>query len=299
MKRLTITRTITDREDGLSIDRYFRDLSYLDASISPEEEKSLAVKIRQGDDIALDKLIKGNLRFVVSVAKQYQHQGMYLSDLISEGNLGLIKAAKRFDETKGFKFISYAVWWIRQSILHALAEQSRIIRLPLNKVGELTKLNKTISMLESNLDREITIWDITDKMEIKMKEGGDKETYIQYLIALSKKHSSLDFSMENNTPSSKGLKDATLLEVLEDKNMKAPDEILIEESISENIMRYLNLLNQQEADVITLFFGLNGDMTLDRIAEKFSISSKRVRQIKDKALRKLRKNTSILKQISN
>jgi len=244
--------------------------------LTPEEEVELAKRIREGDQRALEKLTKANLRFVVSVAKQYQNQGLSLGDLINEGNLGLIKAAQRFDETRGFKFISYAVWWIRQSILQALAEQSRIVRLPLNRVGSLNKITKTYSELEQKLEREPSPEELAEALEMSPSEVSDT-------IRISGRHVSVD------APFVPG-EDNSLLDVLENDNESAPDLDLMHESLRKEVQRAIQTLGEKEQKVIELYFGLNGHhtMTLEEIGEKFNLTRERVRQIKEKAIRRLR-----------
>ena len=244
--------------------------------LTPEEEVILAQKIREGDQLSLERLTKANLRFVVSVAKQYQNQGLSLGDLINEGNLGLIKAAQRFDETRGFKFISYAVWWIRQSILQALAEQSRIVRLPLNRVGSLNKISKTFSELEQKFEREPTPEELAEVLEITTGEVVDT-------LKISGRHVSMDAPFVQGEENS-------LLDVLENDGEDKPDSGLINDSLRREVQRALSTLTQREADVVTLYFGLNGEhaMTLEEIGEKFNLTRERVRQIKEKAIRRLR-----------
>ncbi len=244
--------------------------------LTPDEEVTLAQKIRDGDQLALERLTKANLRFVVSVAKQYQNQGLSLGDLINEGNLGLIKAAQRFDETRGFKFISYAVWWIRQSILQALAEQSRIVRLPLNRVGSLNKISKTFSELEQRFEREPSPEELAEVLEISSSEVVDT-------MKISGRHVSMDAPFVQGEENS-------LLDVLENDLEDKPDSGLVNESLRKEVQRALCTLTQREADVIALYFGLNGEhaMTLEEIGEKFNLTRERVRQIKEKAIRRLR-----------
>jgi len=244
--------------------------------LTPDEEVDLAKRIRDGDQLALEKLTKANLRFVVSVAKQYQNQGLSLGDLINEGNLGLIKAAQRFDETRGFKFISYAVWWIRQSILQALAEQSRIVRLPLNRVGSLNKISKTFSELEQKFEREPSPEELAEVLEVSATEIVDT-------LKISGRHVSMD------APFVQG-EENTLLDVLENDGEEKPDSSLITDSLRKEVQRALSTLTQREADVVSLYFGLNGQhaLTLEEIGEKFNLTRERVRQIKEKAIRRLR-----------
>ncbi|SDE26314.1 RNA polymerase primary sigma factor [Mucilaginibacter pineti] len=273
MRQLKITQSITNRESQ-SLDKYLHEIGKVDL-ITAEEEVILAQKIREGDQAALERLTKTNLRFVVSVAKQYQNQGLTLGDLINEGNLGLIKAAKRFDETKGFKFISYAVWWIRQSILQAIAEQSRIVRLPLNQVGSLSKISKAFSKLEQEFEREPSPEELADMLETTVDKISDT-------LSNSGRHVSMD------APFVQG-EENTLLDVLENHEPNT-DSILINESLSEEIKRSLSTLTEREREIIVLFFGLstNHPLSLEEIGEKFNLTRERVRQIKDKALQRLR-----------
>ncbi|HWK99188.1 MAG TPA: RNA polymerase sigma factor RpoD/SigA [Parapedobacter sp.] len=273
MRQLKITQSITNRESQ-SLDKYLHEIGKVDL-ITAEEEVILAQKIREGDQAALERLTKTNLRFVVSVAKQYQNQGLTLGDLINEGNLGLIKAAKRFDETKGFKFISYAVWWIRQSILQAIAEQSRIVRLPLNQVGSLSKISKAFSKLEQEYEREPSPEELADILETTVDKVSDT-------LSNSGRHVSMD------APFVQG-EENTLLDVLENADPDT-DSSLIDESLSEEIKRSLATLTEREREIIVLFFGLgsNHQLSLEEIGEKFNLTRERVRQIKDKALQRLR-----------
>ncbi len=275
MRQLKITKSITNRESQ-SLEKYLQEIGKVDL-LTPEEEVDLAKRIKQGDQIALEKLTKANLRFVVSVAKQYQNQGLSLSDLINEGNLGLIKAAQRFDETRGFKFISYAVWWIRQSILQALAEQSRIVRLPLNKVGSLNKINKAFSQLEQAYEREPSADELAEQLEIATEE-------VETTLGVAARHVSMD------APFVEG-EDNSLLDVLENSNSPGTDEGLeYHESLRREIERSLSTLTERQADVIKLYFGIGVQhpMSLEDIGEKFGLTRERVRQIKDKAINKLR-----------
>ena len=262
------------REDQ-SLDRYLQEIGEVKL-LTAEEEVELAREIKKGDQKSLEKLTKANLRFVVSVAKQYQNQGLSLGDLINEGNLGLIKAAKRFDETKGFKFISYAVWWIRQAILQALAEQSRIVRLPLNRVGALHKIGKTSSGLEQTFGREPSASEIADELEMSPYEVMDT-------LKISSRHLSLDAPFNDG-------EDNRLLDVLEDKYQPSPDEKLMKDSLKKEIEKALSTLTDREAEVISLYFGINRDhsLTLEEIGEKFKLTRERVRQIKEKAIKRLR-----------
>lgn len=270
----TFTKRSYSREEQ-SLDQYLHEIGNVPL-LSAEEEIDLARSIRNGDEGALNKLTKANLRFVVSVAKQYQNQGLYLTDLINEGNLGLIKAAKRFDETKGFKFISYAVWWIRQAILQALAEQSRIVRLPLNRVGTLHKIGRVSSDLEQEFGREPSADEIAQELEMSTTEIADT-------LRISSRHLSLD------APFSPG-EENRLLDILEDELQASPDEILMDESLKLEISRALDSLADREAEVISLYFGINMDRsyTLEEIGARFGLTRERVRQIKEKAIRRLR-----------
>ena len=272
---MKITKSITNRESQ-SLEKYLQEIGKVDL-ITPEEEVKLARLIKQGDQKALDRLTKANLRFVVSVAKQYQNQGLSLPDLINEGNLGLIKAAQRFDETRGFKFISYAVWWIRQSILQALAEQSRIVRLPLNKVGLTNRIQKAYSQLEQEFEREPSAEELATMLEIDIEE-------VSATLGISARHVSVD------TPLAEG-EDNTLLDVLENPNaVKTDNELDHTESLKVEIERSLKTLTERQKEVICYFFGIGVDhpMSLEDIGEKFSLTRERVRQIKDKAITKLR-----------
>ena len=274
MRQLKISKQITNRESQ-SLDKYLQEIGKVDL-LTADEEVVLAKRIREGDQLALEKLTKANLRFVVSVAKQYQNQGLSLGDLINEGNLGLIKAAQRFDETRGFKFISYAVWWIRQSILQALAEQSRIVRLPLNRVGSLNKISKTFSELEQRFEREPSPEELAEVLEVTANEVVDT-------MKISGRHVSMDAPFVQGEENS-------LLDVLENDGDEKPDDGLMNDSLRREVQRALSTLTQREADVITLYFGLNGEhaMTLEEIGEKFNLTRERVRQIKEKAIRRLR-----------
>ncbi len=274
MRQLKISKQITNRESQ-SLDKYLQEIGKVDL-LTPDDEVYLAQRIKQGDQLALEKLTKANLRFVVSVSKQYQNQGLSLGDLINEGNLGLIKAAQRFDETRGFKFISYAVWWIRQSILQALAEQSRIVRLPLNRVGSLNKISKTFSSLEQKFEREPSPEELAEVLELTTNEVIDT-------MKISGRHVSMD------APFVQG-EDNTLLDVLENNGETSPESGLMDDSLRKEVQRALSTLTQREADVIGLYFGLNGEhpMTLEEIGERFDLTRERVRQIKEKAIRRLR-----------
>jgi RNA polymerase primary sigma factor len=274
MRQLKITKSITNRESA-SLDKYLQEIGR-EELITAEEEVILAKKIKDGDQRALEKLTRANLRFVVSVAKQYQNQGLSLPDLINEGNLGLIKAARRFDETRGFKFISYAVWWIRQSILQALAEQSRIVRLPLNQVGSLNKINKAYSKLEQQYEREPSAEELADILDLPIDKVSDT-------MKVSGRHVSMDAPFANGEESS-------LLDVLVNSDSPKADTGLMNESLSREIDRALSTLTERERDVVKLFFGigLNHGLTLEEIGDKFDLTRERVRQIKEKAIRRLR-----------
>lgn len=275
MRQLKITKSITNRESQ-SLEKYLQEIGKVDL-LTPDEEVDLAQRIKQGDQIALEKLTKANLRFVVSVAKQYQNQGLSLSDLINEGNLGLIKAAQRFDETRGFKFISYAVWWIRQSILQALAEQSRIVRLPLNKVGSLNKINKAFSILEQEFEREPSAEELAEVLELHAQE-------VETTLGVAARHVSVDAPFVDG-------EDNSLLDVLEDGNTEDTDENLsYKDSLRAEIERSLSTLSERQKDVVKLYFGIGVDhpMSLEDIGEQFDLTRERVRQIKDKAINKLR-----------
>ncbi|HKZ37126.1 MAG TPA: RNA polymerase sigma factor RpoD/SigA [Chryseolinea sp.] len=277
MRQLKIIKQITNRESQ-SLDKYLTEIGKVDL-ITAEQEVELTKRIKAGDHMALEKLTKANLRFVVSVAKQYQNHGLSLNDLINEGNVGLIKAASRFDETRGFKFISYAVWWIRQSIMQALAEQSRIVRLPLNRVGSLNRISKTFSDLEQKFQREPTAVELAEVLEVAISEVDDN-------MKISGRHISMDAPFVQGEENS-------LLDVLSNDSAEAPDSNLIVDSLRREVQRALATLTQRESDVIALYFGLNGEhtMTLEEIGEKFSLTRERVRQIKEKATRRLRQSS--------
>ena len=279
MRQLKITKQVTNHETQ-SLDKYLQEISKL-SLLTSEQEVDLATRIKKGDQKALETLTKANLRFVVSVAKQYQNQGLTLGDLINEGNLGLIKAAQRFDETRGFKFISYAVWWIRQSILQALAEQSRIVRLPLNKIGFINKINKTFSQLEQDFEREPTNDEISQVLQIPSQDIVDT-------MRSSGRHVSMD------APFLQG-EDGNLLDLIPGEDIHSPEVGLIGESLRREIERALGTLSPREADVIRLYYGLatesNSSLTLEEIGERFELTRERVRQIKEKAIRRL-KHTS-------
>jgi RNA polymerase primary sigma factor len=277
MRQLKITKQVTNRETA-SLDKYLQEIGKVDL-ITAEEEVELARRIKQGDRAALEKLTKANLRFVVSVSKQYQNQGLSLPDLINEGNLGLIKAAQRFDETRGFKFISYAVWWIRQSILQALAEQSRIVRLPLNKIGSINKINKASARLEQGFEREPNVKEIAGELDMT-------ETEVKESMRNAGRHVSMDAPLIQD-------EDNTMYDVLRGEDSNTPETGLLYESLRKEIDRAVSTLTQREADVVKLYFGLNAThpMTLEEIGEKFDLTRERVRQIKEKAIRRL-KHTS-------
>lgn len=271
---MKITKQFTNRESQ-SLDKYLQEIGKVDL-LTPDEEIELAIRIKKNDERALEKLVKANLRFVVSVAKQYQNQGLSLGDLINEGNLGLIKAARRFDETRGFKFISYAVWWIRQSILQALAEQSRIVRLPLNRVGALNKIGKAYSNLEQEFEREPNAHELAQELDMDISEVSDT-------LKISGRAVSMD------APFAQG-EENRLLDILENEEQPSPDYTLMSESLRNEIERALSTLSEREAEVIKLYFGLNKEhsLTLEEIGEKFNLTRERVRQIKEKAIRRLR-----------
>ena len=278
MRQLKITKSITNRESQ-SLEKYLQEIGKVDL-LTPEEEVDLAKRIKEGDAEALEKLTKANLRFVVSVAKQYQNQGLSLSDLINEGNLGLIKAAQRFDETRGFKFISYAVWWIRQSILQALAEQSRIVRLPLNKVGSLNKINRAFSELEQEYEREPSANELADVLEIPTEE-------VETTLGVAARHVSMDAPFIDG-------EDNSLLDVLENNGTPNTDSGLeYSESLRTEIERSLGTLTERQMDVIKLYFGIGAEhpLSLEDIGEQFGLTRERVRQIKDKAINKLRSSS--------
>ena len=279
MRQLKIAKQVTNRETA-SLDKYLQEIGRVDL-ITADEEVELAKRIREGDRQALERLTKANLRFVVSVSKQYQNQGLSLPDLINEGNLGLIKAAQRFDETRGFKFISYAVWWIRQSILQALAEQSRIVRLPLNKIGSINKINKDFAKLEQEFERTPTAVELAESLDMTIDE-------VKQSLKNAGRHVSMDAPLKQGDESS-----STMYDVLRTGDSPAPDDQLMTESLRREIERSLKTLTPREADVIRLYFGLNGEhpMTLEEIGERFDLTRERVRQIKEKAIRRL-KHTS-------
>lgn len=278
MRQLKITKSITNRESQ-SLEKYLQEIGKVEL-ITPEEEVKLAERIKQGDQRALDRLTKANLRFVVSVAKQYQNQGLSLPDLINEGNLGLIKAAQRFDETRGFKFISYAVWWIRQSILQALAEQSRIVRLPLNKVGLTNRINKAYSQLEQEYEREPSAEELAEVLELEIDE-------VSSTLGMSTRHVSMDSPLADG-------EDNTLMDVMQNPNAENTDEELDhKQSLQTEIDRSLKTLTERQQEVIRYFFGIGVDhpLSLEDIGERFNLTRERVRQIKDKAISKLKTNS--------
>lgn len=271
---MKIVKQFTNRENQ-SLDKYLQEIGKINL-LTPEQEIELAIRIRKGEQAALEHLAKANLRFVVSVAKQYQNQGLSLGDLINEGNLGLLKAAKRFDETRGFKFISYAVWWIRQSILQALAEQSRIVRLPLNRVGALNKIGKAYSNLEQEFEREPNADELAKELDMDVSEVADT-------LKISGRHVSMD------APFTQG-EENSLLDVIQSDLQPSPDHLLMDESLKEEIEQALSTLSEREAEVIKLYFGLDKEnsLTLEEIGERFNLTRERVRQIKEKAIRRLR-----------
>lgn len=276
MRQLKISKSVTNRDEA-SLETYLQEMAKQEL-VTPEEEVRLALRIKKGDKKALHKLVNANLRFVVSVAKQYQNQGLSLSDLINEGNLGLIKAAERFDETRGFKFISYAVWWIRQSILQALAEQARIVRLPLNKIGLANRIQKAYSELEQKYEREPTSEEVAELLEIGIDE-------VESTLGINVRHCSLDNSLDANH------EETTLLDIIEDPNTEKPDQLVeYNESLKSEINRCLHVLTDRQREVLLYFFGIGIDhpMSLEDIGAKFYMTRERVRQIKDKALMKLK-----------
>ena len=277
MRQLKITNKITNRE-SLALDKYLNDISKIPL-LNAEDETRLAKRIKQGDTEALDILTKSNLRFVVSVAKQYQNQGLSLSDLINEGNLGLMKAAKRFDETKGFKFISYAVWWIRQSILQAIVEYSRLVRLPLNKVGQYNKVNEAITYFTQEFEREPSIEELADLLDMRPKE-------VETVLKGSVRHLSVDAPINDNEENS------TLLDLISLGDNLSPDLKLMEESLKREVTSGLSMLSPREVDVLVAYYGLNGNnaRTLEEIGELYGLTRERVRQIKERALRRLRRS---------
>jgi RNA polymerase primary sigma factor len=279
MRQLKISKQVTNRETA-SLDKYLLEIGRVEL-ITAEEEVELARRIRMGDQKALDRLTRANLRFVVSVAKQYQNQGLTLPDLINEGNLGLIKAAQRFDETRGFKFISYAVWWIRQSILQALAEQARIVRLPLNKIGSISKINKAYSELEQRLERAPSADELAEALEVSTEE-------VKQALASAGRHVSMDAPLRDDDESS-----SSMYDILQVNTLASPENNLITDSLKKEINRSISTLTPREGDVVKLFFGLDGynPMSLDEIGARFDLTRERVRQIKEKAIRRLKHNS--------
>ena len=276
MRQLKISNSFTNRESA-SLDKYLQEIGH-EELLSVDEEVELAQKIRKGDRRALERLTRANLRFVVSVAKQYQNQGLSLPDLINEGNVGLIKAAEKFDETRGFKFISYAVWWIRQSILQAIAEQSRIVRLPLNQVGSVNKINRELNKFEQEHERRPSVDEIADRINLP-------EDKIEEAMKVNNRHVSMDAPFVDG-------EDNSLLDVLADNNMPMADKALVQESLRKEIDRAIDLLNDREQKVVRAFFGIGSpEMTLEEIGDKYNLTRERVRQIKEKAIRRLRHNT--------
>ncbi|MBX7181895.1 MAG: RNA polymerase sigma factor RpoD/SigA [Bacteroidia bacterium] len=275
MRQLKITKQVTNR-DTASLEKYLQEIGRLEL-ITAEDEVTLAQRIKQGDQAALERLVNANLRFVVSVSKQYQNQGLTLPDLINEGNLGLIKAAQRFDETRGFKFISYAVWWIRQSILQALAEQSRIVRLPLNKIGSLNKINKTFARLEQEYEREPSVEEIARAMDMSEQEVEDA-------LKSAGRHISMDAPLADDSDS------GNLYDVYKSNDLPSPDDELMNDSLRREIERILHSLHPREAEIVRYFYGISGrrQLTLDEIGMKFDLTRERVRQIKEKAIRRLK-----------
>ena len=276
MRQLKISKSITNRESA-SLDKYLQEIGH-EELLSVDEEVELAQKIKKGDRRALERLTRANLRFVVSVAKKYQNQGLSLPDLINEGNVGLIKAAEKFDETRGFKFISYAVWWIRQSILQAIAEQSRIVRLPLNQVGSVNKINRELNKFEQEHERRPSVDEIADRIDLP-------EDKIEEAMKVNNRHVSMDAPFVDG-------EDNSLLDVLADNDMPMADKALVQESLRKEIDRAIELLNDREQKVVRAFFGIGSpEMTLEEIGEKYNLTRERVRQIKEKAIRRLRHNT--------
>jgi len=273
---LKITKQFTNRESK-SLDQYLQEIGKVDL-LTPDEEIDLAIRIKKGDKDAQDKLVKANLRFVVSVAKQFQNQGLSLGDLINEGNIGLIKAAQRFDETRGFKFISYAVWWVRQSIMQAIADQSRVVRLPLNRVGNLTKISKAYRDLEQEYERKPTTEELANMLDMTPDE-------IAYALQISGRHVSMDAPLKAGDDNKN-----SLMDVLPNDSQPLPDKDLMKESLKKEVQNVLSTLTEREAEVIKLYFGIEGDhsATLEEIGERFNLTRERVRQIKEKALRNLK-----------
>jgi RNA polymerase primary sigma factor len=279
MRQLKITKQVTNRETA-SLDKYLQEIGR-EAMVSPDEEVALAIKIKEGDIQALERLTKANLRFVISVAKQYQNQGLTLPDLINEGNVGLIKAAQRFDETRGFKFISYAVWWIRQSILQALAEQARIVRLPLNKIGTINKINRAYSELEQKFERPPSADELAEFLDVSIDD-------IKQSLANNSKHLSMDAPLNESDENS-----SSMYDILPNEQIYSPENDTVKDSLRKDIERSLSTLTLREGEVVRLFYGLNGryPLTLEEIGEQFDLTRERVRQIKEKAIRRL-KHTS-------
>lgn len=276
MRQLKISNSFTNRESA-SLDKYLQEIGH-EELLSVDEEVELAQKIKKGDRQALERLTRANLRFVVSVAKQYQNQGLSLPDLINEGNVGLIKAAEKFDETRGFKFISYAVWWIRQSILQAIAEQSRIVRLPLNQVGSVNKINRELNKFEQEHERRPSVNEIADRIDLP-------EEKVEEAMKANNRHVSMDAPFVDG-------EDNSLLDVLADNDMPMADKALVQESLRKEIDRAIDLLNDREQKVVRAFFGIGTpEMTLEEIGDKYNLTRERVRQIKEKAIRRLRHNT--------
>jgi len=277
MRQLKIIKQVTNRET-VSLDKYLHEIGKVDL-LTPEEEVTYARKLKEGDEEALNKLVKANLRFVVSVAKQYQNQGLSLPDLINEGNLGLIKAAQRFDETRGFKFISYAVWWIRQSILQALAEQARIVKLPLNKIGSINKVNKAFAELEQKFEREPSVAELVEVLELATED-------VKEALRSSNRHVSMDAPLTQD-------EDSNMYDVILSHDSPAPDRGLLNDSLRKEIERALATLTPREGNIIRLYFGLNGKHphTLEEIGEEFDLTRERVRQIKEKAIKRLKQTT--------
>lgn len=277
MRQLKIIKQVTNRET-VSLDKYLHEIGKVDL-LTPEEEVTFARKLKEGDEEALNKLVKANLRFVVSVAKQYQNQGLSLPDLINEGNLGLIKAAQRFDETRGFKFISYAVWWIRQSILQALAEQARIVKLPLNKIGSINKVNKAFAELEQKYEREPSVDELVEVLELASED-------VKEALRSSNRHISMDAPLTQD-------EDSNMYDVILSHDSPAPDRGLLNDSLRKEIERALATLTPREGNIIRLYFGLNGKHphTLEEIGEEFDLTRERVRQIKEKAIKRLKQTT--------
>jgi RNA polymerase primary sigma factor len=279
MRQLKIVKQVTNREVA-SLDKYLQEISR-EGMISADEEVELAIRIKNGDRRALEKLTRANLRFVVSVAKQYQNQGMTLPDLINEGNVGLIKAAERFDETRGFKFISYAVWWIRQAILQALAEQARIVRLPLNKIGTINKINRAFSELEQKLERPPSAEELAELLDVSVND-------VKQSLQSNGRHLSMDAPLTEGDESS-----SSLYDVLPNDYMDTPDKSLVQESLRKDIERSLSTLTSREGEVVRLYFGLSGryPLTLEEIGDQFDLTRERVRQIKEKAIRRMKHNS--------